>query len=512
MGFTTEIFLFVFFPACFFLYFLIDRISAMRMIGKYCRLLRMKEIVLICFSIGFYMWASFEQLAQLLVYIPVVYGCGVCVERFGRGTDPSRVGTDDKYEHKKIEWRVGGALVLLFALVFIIGCLVYFNYLEFLFQWQYMLTKVPESAVETASDLIGSNEIQSPLIPVGLSFVTFSAVSYIVDIYRGDAKPGSLIDCALYLTFFPKMISGPIMQWKHFGGQIRSMTFRFDTAGINRIMIGFGKKVILADTFGLCLADMKLLAMDRVMAIGAILLYMLQIYYDFSGYSDIAIGLLRIFGFDCPENFNFPYLSRSISEFWRRWHISLGTWFREYVYIPLGGSRKGLIRTLVNLGVVFVLTGIWHGVWWNYIVWGCVNGLCTIIERILKGTVAARKTPEILKYILTMFIVMLCWQLFRYEEQKDLIYMFDLVLGNITNTDLVYTWQHYFDLRLLVFTCIGVLGATVAGMPRIVGAYRAAAATKTGYVVQELVLLLLFVTAIICMINSTYSPFIYFQY
>lgn len=186
-----------------------------------------------------------------------------------------------------------------------------------------------------------SNEPQSILAPLGLSFITFSAISYLADIYRGNASAGSLIDCALYITFFPKVISGPIVLWKDFQAQIkqRKMSLNLSADGINRIIIGFAKKVLLADTFGACLTNIGTQGIDQLTAFGTLILYMLQIYYDFAGYSDIAIGLAKLFGFEFKENFDFPYRSKSISEFWRRWHISLGSWFRQYVYFPLGGSR-----------------------------------------------------------------------------------------------------------------------------------------------------------------------------
>lgn len=247
--------------------------------------------------------------------------------------------------------------------------------------------------------------MKSLVAPLGISFLTFSAISYIVDIYRGNATSGSLIDCMLFLSFFPKIISGPIILWKDFQAQINniSISFNMNIEGINRIMIGFAKKVILADSFGVCLNLISLTNVDRITAIGGVFLYMLQIYYDFSGYSDIAIGISYLLGFKVKENFNFPYRSISISEFWRRWHISLGTWFREYIYIPLGGSHGSLNKTLRNLAIVFALTGIWHGAGFNYILWGGINAIFAIAERLFRNNTYYIKTPKIIKYVITRF-------------------------------------------------------------------------------------------------------------
>ena len=239
---------------------------------------------------------------------------------------------------------------------------------------------------------------------------------------------------------------------------------------------------------------------------------MLQIYYDFAGYSDIAIGLCKLFGFDVKENFNFPYRSKSISEFWRRWHISLGTWFREYVYYPRGGSRAGFLKTLRNLSIVFLLTGIWHGAGLNYLLWGVLNGAIVLVERILQDTKLYKKTPSFIKYGFTMFAVLMLWQLFRFQKLSDLSAFFGIMNGTVTFDSIYYSWQHFFDARMITFVIIGVLGATVLGSKHCKKVYDKVVATKVGFAVQEVLLLVLFVIAILFIVNSTYSPFIYFQY
>ena len=304
------------------------------------------------------------------------------------------------------------------------------------------------------------------------------------------------------------------MLYKDFKAQISSRKCDTDKfiSGINLIIIGFAKKLILADSFGLCLSKIRLNNIDSITAIGILILYMLQIYYDFAGYSDIAIGVSKLFGFEFKENFNFPYRSKSISEFWRRWHISLGTWFRTYIYFPLGGSRAGLKRTLFNLGVVFALTGIWHGAGWNYIIWGAINGGFAILERVIKDKPFYVKTPNFVKYIVTMLIVMSFWQLFKYENLNDVGNVFKIAFGINTFDVIPNTWQYYYDSQIITLAVIGIFGATVLGSPKIKMLQAKIVTSKIGYVVEEIILLAIFILAVLFMINSAYSPFIYFQY
>ena len=239
---------------------------------------------------------------------------------------------------------------------------------------------------------------------------------------------------------------------------------------------------------------------------------MLQIYYDFSGYSDVALGLSRLLGFSFRENFDFPYISTSITEFWRRWHISLGTWFREYIYFPLGGSRAGTTRTLVNIGVVFLLTGIWHGAGWTYMLWGILNGLCNIAEKLLKDNRIYQKTPKLLKWAATMTVTYFAWELFRFEDITACIDWLKVMFGLRGFENIPYSWQYYFDLRMIVLMVVGSLGATVWGLPKVQETYKRFTDSRWGYPIHGLVLVVLFVISILFMVNSKYSPFIYFQY
>lgn len=312
MLFTNFIFLFVFFPLCVGGYLVLWGIQ--KKIGKVN--LRIGDIFLILASLAFYGWMRLEGILYLCIYILLVYAMGKMIEKKGGSVDKSKIAV--------------GVSVLVLA-----GILYFYKYIDF--------------TLQSLNDILQTDfTLFYVIVPLGISFITFSAISYVVDIYRGNSTAGSLLDVALYISFFPKAVSGPIVLWKDFQTQIQNRTVddvRF-MYGLNRIMIGYAKKVLLADSFGLMVSDIQqnmVVGMDVPTAWWCALLYMLQIYYDFAGYSDIALGLGELFGFQFKENFHFPYVSASITEFWRRWHISLGTWFREYIYIPLGGNRKGKI-------------------------------------------------------------------------------------------------------------------------------------------------------------------------
>ena len=411
MVFTTQIFIFAFFPLCVVAYLLADRVEKIGRFGVWLKKLRAKDVLLIAFSLVFYMWACFDDVFKLIFYILLVYILARWIEAARRRNIFIRLETDAEGESRLYKCLYLAVFPFVLAVSAVLFCLIWYKYLDFILQtWNALFRGAAAMKVITA--------------PLGLSFITFSAISYLTDIYRKQASAGSLIDCALYLSFFPKVISGPIVLWKDFQKQVpeRKSSLELYAAGINRMMSGFAKKVILADTFGACLAEISLSNMDRATAVGTLILYMLQIYYDFSGYSDIALGLSALFGFEFKENFNFPYLSQSISEFWRRWHISLGTWFREYVYFPLGGSRVALGKTLRNLLIVFALTGIWHGAGWNYFLWGGANGLLVVIERIIQNKSFYKNVPNVIKYGFTMLVVLLLWQCFRWSSIADVYY------------------------------------------------------------------------------------------
>lgn len=502
MGFTTQIFLFFFFPACMLGIFMCGFLER----TAFFRRLRLRDSCVTAASLAFYGWACFDGIAWLSVYILAVWLLGLLTMRMRKSSLvlPVFETTEDRSVRMRSGLRISTAVFAVAAAVVL---------------WVLLRYKYTDFALTNWNRLTGSSlPLQGLTAPLGLSFLTFSALSYLSDIRRGNAEPGSLLDCALFLLFFPKVISGPIVLWRDFQPQIpgRHGSAEAVTEGLNRIMIGFAKKVLLADVFGACIRDMEAATagagIDTLTAWGAVLLYMLQIYYDFAGYSDIAIGLSRLAGFSFKENFHFPYLSRSITEFWRRWHISLGSWFREYVYIPLGGSRCGRKRTLWNLAVVFVLTGLWHGASWTYVLWGAVNGAAVLCERVVQDRSWYRRVPEWLKWLGASFLTMLLWELFRFPTLHDFGNWGKIMLGLTKYPRLFFTHAYFFDFRMTVLTLTGILGATVFGLEPVQALWRKLRGRAWFFALQELVLLALMVLAVMAMVNSDYSPFIYFQY
>lgn len=498
MSFTTQTFIFVFFPICMFFYFLCYFLQAKGFLSKFLTRSRLHDLCLIGISACFYMWACFDDIVLFAVYIIIIYILGKSIEHVRNKNLSIIVECKDNSENTR--YISLAVLLLLLSVAIPVYVLIHFKYTALIATvWNFFF-----------KDAI---PLKSYLVPLGISFITFSAISYLADIQKGKTGAGNVVDCALYLLFFPKVVSGPIVLWRDFAGQIadRKISLNLVCTGANRIMIGFAKKLILADTFGACIASASE-SIDVPTAWGLSLLYMLQIYFDFSGYSDIAIGLSNMLGFHFKENFNFPYLSLSITEFWRRWHISLGTWFREYIYFPLGGSKKGRKRAIFNVAIVFILTGIWHGAGWTYMLWGIINGICNILEKLISDKVWYKKTPNAVKWICTMGVTFFCWELFRFDDIMSCIQWFKIMFGQVEFSSIPYTWQYYFDLQMIVLMFIAIIGATLFGLPKIQNIYQCIIQRFYGYAIYQLIIIVLFVVSILFMVNSTYSPFIYFQY
>lgn len=482
MSFTTSVFLFFCFPISIIGDFLLRLIYKKReSLGN-----RVRNIFLLLFSLGFYGWTRPIGVLYFLVYMILVYMLGTWIQH-------------NRNDNKKYKISIGVSII---GIALILGVYKYYNFL------------IQVIAGKTAEIF----KLKNIIVPVGISFITFSAISYLVDVYRGDAERGNICDVMLYLCFFPKVISGPIVLWKDFLPQTQSRKIdeKSYLNGLNRIMLGFSKKVILADTFGALVNQIQqqigILGISTLTSWGCALLYMLEIYYDFAGYSDIALGIAELFGFHFKENFYFPYISQSITEFWRRWHISLGTWFREYIYIPLGGNRKGKIRTLVNLGIVFIITGIWHGAGWNYIFWGVLNGVCVVIERCIRDTKVYKKIPAVIKWAITMTIVLFGWQLFYYSKMEDFVYFMQIMFKKVVFEEMNYTAVYYFSKKIIIYMLIAMIGAVLPAWSRLRKIKQFLNSTKSGLIIQEFVLFALMIISVISMVNSTYSPFIYFRY
>ena len=348
-------------------------------------------------------------------------------------------------------------------------------------------------------------------LPIGISFFTFQAISYIADIYNGDTEPSSkLVNVALYISFFPQLIAGPIVKYKDINKQIedRFISWNAVSDGFKRFIYGLSKKVLISNVLGLCVDTIyayNITLIDGKTAWIGALSYTFQIYYDFSGYSDMAIGLGKMFGFHIPENFNYPYLSKSISEFWRRWHISLGAWFREYVYIPLGGNRNGTIHTYINLAFVFFLTGLWHGADFTFVVWGLYHGFFSIAERI--GLKKILDKSNIISVIYCFSVVNFGWVFFRANNLFSAFRYISRMILPLRHADINIPRWEYSDSKTLFAGICAVLGTgMIKFLPeRSIDRWR-------NSVMEAVYCVLLLILCLASIASDTYNPFIYFQF
>ena len=357
---------------------------------------------------------------------------------------------------------------------------------------------------------ISGKELSIPTVtlPIGISFFTFQALSYVWDVYRGEVKAQkNLGDLALYISFFPQLIAGPIVKYKDIDEQIRyrKITGEAFSAGITRFVYGLGKKVIVANTLAQAvdtiygLQDSEL---SSVLLWSAALFYTLQIYFDFSGYSDMAIGLGKMFGFEFLENFNYPYISRSIQEFWRRWHISLGSWFRDYVYIPLGGSRKGEYYTCRNLILVFLLTGIWHGADYNFLLWGGYYALFIVMERLF--LLPLLNKSRLFSHGYTLFVVVIGWVLFYESDLRRLGIYFQRMFFFWKYWSIGSSLWYYINIKMCVIFIFALFCSA--------GALRSFLDKIRDTFLEIVFLALILVLSFASLAGSTYNPFIYFRF
>lgn len=443
--------------------------------------------VLLVASIFFYAWGEPKYVFLMLFSIIANYLFGMWI-----------VAADGKR---------GRQLALTCCILVNLGLLGYFKYFNFL--------------VDTANYgflmLAGGRwriEPRNIALPIGISFYTFQALSYVVDVYRGDIKvQRNVFNLALYISFFPQLIAGPIVKYHDVCGQIesRSCTLEKNAYGIKRFTYGLAKKMLLANTFAASVDAMMGMPLERLGTVSVwmmALLYSLQIYFDFSGYSDMAIGLGKMFGFDFMENFNYPYLSASVKEFWRRWHISLSTWFKEYLYIPLGGSRRGKARTYENLLIVFFATGIWHGAGANFVIWGLYHGFFLILERAFLGRILEKNPFKILNHIYTMLVVLLGWVLFRAESISDALLLYRHMFSWQTE---IYPLGLFINAKVLFLLICAVLGCGI--LQRLFPRMKARLYNETEITAPDI--LIMIVLVFLCtmyLVNNTYNPFIYFRF
>ncbi len=348
------------------------------------------------------------------------------------------------------------------------------------------------------------------VLPIGISFYIFQSLSYVIDVYRKkvDVQKNFFI-LLLYVCMFPQLVAGPIVRYETIELEFKSRKVTLDdfSYGIERFILGFAKKIIIANQMGE-LADLVFSSdpMSTPVAWLGAFAYMFQIYFDFSAYSDMAIGLGRMLGFHFLENFNFPYISKSITEFWRRWHISLSTWFRDYIYIPLGGNRKGVARQIINMAIVWALTGLWHGAAWNFVIWGLYYFVFLVLEKyVLKNVL--KKWPAFFQHFYVLFIVLIGWIIFRSDDMA----MFTNMMSSMFSFDFSAFGLAEASIYLQTYWLYFIL-AIVFSMPVYYLFRRKTEHSRVGVVIRVVILLALFVISIIFLAESSYNPFIYFRF
>lgn len=494
MLFNSMIFLWVFLPAVIVINFIL---SVLKFRDEKKRF-RIKNLFLLIASFIFYAWGG--------IYYLLIMICTILIDFFG---GKSIKAADEKGKNKK------RALVITIILnLSILFFFKYFNMVVIIIE--NVMAAGPKGIFNAVMNMEGTGAlgIMEIVLPIGISFFTFQAMSYVIDVYRGQVEPQeNVLDFALYVALFPQLIAGPIVHYKDVSEQITSRQESVDMfmSGIKRFCYGMGKKVIVANTLAEVADTIWALEIPKIGAAVAwlgIFAYTLQIYYDFSGYSDMAIGLGRMFGFSFKENFNYPYTSKSIQEFWRRWHISLSTWFKDYVYIPLGGNRKGTKRTYLNLFIVFLLTGVWHGANFTFICWGLMYAVLLIIERAFLSEYLNKNKFKVLNHIYTMFFVMMGWIMFRSDtlaQAKQ--YVKQLVMPSSGE----YTVLSYLSFKVIIILAIGII---LSGFleRRLEGFYKKIKDKPAVAVADYAFQMLLLIVSIFMIVSGTYNAFIYFQF
>ena len=353
-----------------------------------------------------------------------------------------------------------------------------------------------------------------PALPIGISFYTFQTLSYIIDVYKRKIKPQkNLINFALYITMFPQLVAGPIVNYADVESQLvdRSMTYNKFYTGSQRFLRGLAKKVLLANNIGMLWSEVKIMPSAEIsilMAWAGIIAFTLQIYFDFSGYSDMAIGLGRMFGFHFKENFSYPYVSQSISEFWGRWHISLGLWLKEYVYIPLGGSRMGKVKLIRNIFIVWFFTGIWHGASWNFILWGIYFGVLILIEKLVLEK-SILKWPKIIRHIYLLLVVIIGWVFFEFTNLTDILRFICIMFG--IGENVFIDKQVVMELKtysVLYMACIIIASPWPRKLALL---FKKIHLDIYRFAVNLYYCMLIFLVTGY-MVASTYNPFIYFRF
>ena len=467
MLFSSVSFLYYFLPITLILYFVSK--------DKY------KNIILLLASLFFYFYGEPKYTVLMLISAFSAYIHGILIEKFR-----------EKGYSK---------LFLVSGLVVSLGILIVFKYMDFI--------------IKNINYISNSNiKLLRLVLPIGISFYTFQGLSYIVDVYKKDAKVcRSFVDFATYVCLFPQLIAGPIVRYTTIEDELKNRTHSFDkfAYGVNRFVVGLAKKVILANNLGMLVDIMTKSNEKSVLSYWMVAIFFsLQIYYDFSGYSDMAIGLGRMFGFDFLENFNYPFISKSIKEFWRRWHISLSSFFRDYVYIPLGGNRVSRGRWIFNLLIVWSLTGLWHGDSWNFILWGLYFALLLIIENLFLQNILS-KLPALIQHIYAKFFIIISFVIFNNENIKDLwssLYN----MFNFRGLDLYNDFSTYYLKSYTVLLIVSMIGATPILKNIIQKINKNVTGQKVISTINSILNIVLLVVVTAYLIDGSFNPFLYFRF
>ena len=452
------------------------------LLGYYICPKKGKNLFLLIVSLVFYAWGEPKYVFLMIFSILINYVFGLLM---------------DKHRENKKRLK----LMLVLSVVIDLGLLSVFKYTDFI------ITNI-NSIFNTGFDLLNI------ALPIGISFYTFQAMSYTIDVYRDNVRvQRNLIDFGMYITMFPQLIAGPIVRYADVQDHLaeRSVTTADFSEGIMRFVVGLGKKVLLANQMGAVWTDIYALGGDvsALMAWTGAVAFTFQIYFDFSGYSDMAIGLGRMFGFKFPENFRYPYESKSITEFWRRWHITLSTWFKEYLYIPLGGNRKGMARQILNLLIVWTLTGFWHGAGWNFVMWGLYYFLFLVLEKLFMLKVLD-KLPAFVRHIYALFIIVIGWVIFACDDTSVLLPYLGSMFGANGLTGGLDLYLLTTRAALLVILCIAS-----TQLPKRLAAFvgrKLCLGEESAFCIKAAATILLLALCMMFLVVDSYNPFLYFRF
>lgn len=456
MLFSSNVFLFCFLPVAILLYYTVFKKTN-----------KGRNAFLLFISLFFYAWGEPVYVLLMIFSLVINYICGIAI-------------ANDRFKKT----------VLITGIVLNLSSLFVFKYFDF--------------TVTTINAVAKCNiPLLSLSLPIGISFYTFQGISYLIDVYRGEGTAQkNFMNVALYISFFPQLIAGPIVRYTQIEKQLtqRNHSFKAFSSGVERFVLGLGKKAFLSNNLALIADNAFELSKNStasvLMSWLGIIAYTLQIYFDFSGYSDMAIGLGKMFGFELPENFNFPYIARSVSEFWRRWHMTLQGWYRDYIYIPIGGNRVALPRYIFNVFVVWLLTGLWHGANWTFVIWGLMYFVLLISEKYLK----LNKLPRVIGHCMTLLFVMLGWVVFRSDNiTQAIIYLKNMFF---LNNNPVSDYNFILYIREYAFFLI----------PGIIFSMPVYKYIRKNEWIKNVFLILVFAVSVSYIVRGTYNPFIYFNF